>query len=125
LSNDADKHYELAVDLSRDALKAILLVNAGAASALIALTDKTSKDYSLAVLLFGCGAIAAVVSTCLGYLSQLYYANHRLDVSQGDDGGPSHSRHQLYQTMIWIAVAASLVFSVAGMTSAIFVARGY
>ncbi|HEY4943594.1 MAG TPA: hypothetical protein VII56_19355 [Rhizomicrobium sp.] len=125
MSDDAERHYELAVALSRDVLKGILLINGGAASALIALTDKTSKDYSLAVLWFGCGAIAAIVSTAFGYFSQLYYANHRLNVGQGDSGTRSHQFHQLYQALAILSVIASLALSVLGMMVAVNVARGH
>jgi hypothetical protein len=95
----AEKHFGLAVDLARDALKALLLINGGAVSALIALADKAGRDYSLGVLLFGCGAIAAVISTALGYFSQLHYANHRLEIADGGDGTHMHSRHCLYQSL--------------------------
>jgi hypothetical protein len=69
---DTERHFELAVQLSRDALKALLVVNGGAATALIALMDKSrgGKDYTWAIILFGAGTVAAVISACLGYASQ-------------------------------------------------------
>lgn len=121
----ADKHFELAVALSRDALKALLLVNAGAAGALVALMDKTSnsKDYALAILLFGSGAVAAVVSYALGYFSQLNYANHKLDVALKRDGSHSYFKHNTFQILTLIFVAIALMFSITGMIAAYCITR--
>jgi hypothetical protein len=97
--SDSEKHFEFAVNLARDALKSLLLVNGGAATALIALTDKTngSKDYSGAIILFGVGAVFSVVSTCFGYFSQLNYANHRMEMEDDQNATRSHTLHRRWQ----------------------------
>lgn len=117
---NADKHFELAVTLSRDTLKALLLVNGGAATALIAMMDKSnnSKDYTWAIILFGAGTVGAVISSCFGYFSQLHYANHRVT-------GESHAHkmHQRWQATTLIAVALTLTFGIAGIVTAALIAR--
>jgi hypothetical protein len=116
--SDGDRHFEFAVDLSRDALKGLLLVNGGAATALIALMDKGAKDYTYAVMLFAAGAVGAVVSTCFGYFSQLNYANHRLTGNM-----QAHAGHRRWQSATIAAVIATLVFMVAGIVEAAITAR--
>jgi hypothetical protein len=118
--DDGEKHFELAVALARDALKALLIVNGGAATALIALMDKSngSRDYTWAVILFAAGAVGAVVSSCLGYLSQLYYANHRMNGHAG-----SYRSHRLWQTAAILSVTTTLAFMVAGLITAALSAR--
>jgi hypothetical protein len=117
---DGEKHFELAVELSRDALKALLVVNGGAATALIALMDKSSnsKDYTPAILLFAAGAAWAVVSACFGYMSQLHYANHRMDGSRH-----SYRGHTTWQIAAIISVVLTLTFMVSGIIAAAVIAR--
>jgi hypothetical protein len=117
---DDEKHFELAVELSRDALKALLLVNGGAATALIALMDKASnpKDYTPAIFLFAAGAVCAVICACFGYLSQLHYANHRVDGSPKSYRG--HGRWQ-YATIAVAFITLSLMVS--GIVVATLIAR--
>ena len=120
MSAEDEKHFEFAVELSRDALKALLLVNGGAATALIALMDKSgnSKDYTCAVLLFAAGAAGAVVSTCFGYFSQLNYANHR----KHSESHP-YKLHRRWQIAAILMVALTVGFMVAGIVVAAYTAR--
>jgi hypothetical protein len=55
----SDKHFELAINISIEALKSLLFVNAGAAASLIALTDKppAGPNYGISIVLFGAGAM--------------------------------------------------------------------
>jgi len=119
--NDSEKHFELAVALARDALKGLLLVNGGAATALVALMDKSDggKDYTFAILLFAAGAVSAVISACFGYFSQLNYANHRLDRNDR-----SYKRHGTFQAVTIFAVAITILFMIAGILAAASAARG-
>jgi hypothetical protein len=120
---DPDKHFEHAVTLSRDALRALLIVNGGAAAALVALMDKTdgARDYTLAILWFGAGAVFSVLSACFAYFSQLSYANGVLngkhpatfEKSVGD-----HKRHGRWQAIIFVCVLAALICMVLGMWTA-------
>ena len=114
-----DKHFELAVALARDALKALLIVNGGAATALVALMDKSngSKDYTCAIVLFAAGAVFAAVSACFGYISQLCYANHVADKSY------PHRLHERWQTATIATVSITLISMVAGIIVAAFIAR--
>lgn len=84
--NSSDHHFSLAVGISIEALKALLIVNGGAATALIALTGKlpSGTDYSAAILLFGLASLLNALTLVVGYLSQLAYANHRLAYEQRD-----------------------------------------
>lgn len=119
--DESEKHYELAVTLSRDALKALLIVNGGAATALIALMDKSdgAKDYTWAILLFAAGTVSAVICACFGYLSQLNYANHRVDGNLH-----SHNLHQRWQNAITYAAGITILFMIVGIGVAAFEARG-
>jgi hypothetical protein len=116
-----EKHLELAVELSRDALKALLLVNAGAASALIALTDKSSggKDYSVPIILFGCGAVATLLAYFFGYFSQLNYGNHRFA-----QRSKSYFWHRVFQALAIVACIISLGFAIFGMANGYHIASG-
>jgi hypothetical protein len=118
--DESEHHFDLAVQLSRDALRALLLVNGGAATALIALMDKSSgsKDYTCAVLLFAAGAVCAVICTCFGYFSQLNYANHRLD-GQAE----TYKQHRRWQTATIAVVFVTLSFMIAGIVVAAAAAR--
>jgi len=119
-----DEHFKLAVDLSKEALKAVFLLNAGAATALIALMDKTNShyNYSLAIIFFGVGVLLSTASFCLGYLSQLCYANHRLSHHENDPSGARqhHRRHSIYQTMALVSIVLAVVMASIGMGLAMF-----
>jgi hypothetical protein len=118
---DTEKHFEFAVELSRDALRGLLIVNGGAATALIALMDKSdgSRDYTWAIILFAAGAVGAVVSNCFGYFSQLNYANHRMDGSTS-----SYKGHRTWQVATILVVGVTLVLMVSGIITAALSARG-
>lgn len=123
----SDKHFELAVGISVEALKALLFVNAGAAGALIALTGKapTEHDYSFAVLTFGAAAIFTAVAMVVGYLSQLSYANQVAEAEKNDVVAASreHTRHTRANVTALVLVVIVLMFSIAGMASAFIAAR--
>lgn len=116
--SEGDKHLELAVQISRDALKSLLLVNGGAATALIALMEKSGRDYTSAVMWFAAGTVGAVISICFGYFSQLHYANHRLNSA-------SYSKvwHDRWQIAAIASVLATLGLMVTGMIVAANVVR--
>lgn len=86
--NSSDHHFTLTVNLAIEALKALLLVNGGAATALIALTEKahSGSNFTTATVLFGAAALLIAATFVVGYFSQLAYANHRLAVEQSDTG---------------------------------------
>jgi type III secretory pathway component EscT len=117
---ESEKHFEMAVDLARDALRGLLLVNGGAATALIALMDKSGgrHDYTFAILWFAAGSVAAVISSLLGYFSQLYYANHRTS-----NNTRMHALHLRWQTAAILAVIVTLGFMIAGIISAALAAH--
>ena len=123
----SEKHFEMAVELARDSLKALLLVNGGAATALIALMDKTDKahNYTVPILFFAAGAVGAVVSSCLGYFSQLNYANHRMhnEDRKSVDAADSHKKHLIWQTTTLIAVGITLIFMLLGIITAAGIAK--
>ena len=118
----SNHHFGLAVNLSSEALKSLLWLNGGAATALIALTDKQlgSVDYSCAVLLFGLGAFLTVVAMACGYFSQLAYANHRLAVEDADatKAKNKHAWHEGWQKAAIVLVLLGLATSAAGMVNA-------
>ena len=124
--SESEKHYELAVGISIEALKAVFYFNAGAAGALIALTDRTSNrhDYTLAILAFGVGTLLAVVSFAIGYGSQLAYANHQFSHEQGDAAGSrrAHKSHEVYQNLAIGFVVAALLSGAVGMVLAFLAA---
>lgn len=117
----SDQHLELAVKLSIEALKSLLLLNGGAATALIALSDKSEKsDYGIAIILFGLGAILSVLAFIFGYFSQLQYANSRWasEYSNHAEVNKRHKQHLIFQKITLVVVALSLVASASGMWSA-------
>ena len=99
----ADKHFDLAVQIARDCLKAVLYINAGAAGALIALTDKSNGDYNYtkAILAFGIGALFAVMAFVFGYFSQLHYANSTLEITteNKEAATDAHRKHGRFQIL--------------------------
>ena len=116
---DSEKHFELAVGIAIGALNAMLLVNGGAATALIALMDKTDAkhNYTSAVICFAAGAIFTVVGYCFGYFSQLNYANHRMsnENEQRSAADHSHKWHRIWQCLTLVAVGLALAAMVLGL----------
>ena len=120
--SSSEHHFALAVTVAVEALKALLLVNGGAATALIALSDKSMghSKYGNAVLLFALAALLNATTLVVGYFSQLAYANHRSSREQNDVGGAnvSFKWHRISQTAAVGLVLASLLASAVGMRCA-------
>ena len=118
-NGSSDHHFGLAVNLSIEAMKALLLMNGGAATAFIALSGKSqdSVDYSQAVLAFGFGVLFTVLAFTAGYFSQLSYANHRLHIETGepDKAKRQFNRHNLFQRFAIAFVIMGLCASGRGM----------
>jgi fucose permease len=117
-SSSSDHHYGLAVTVAVEAVKALLLVNAGAAAALIALTDKVdgARNYSVAILWFGIGAWCAVLAFIVGYFSQLSYANHKYqdEHSNAAQAKEQYRNHQRFQRIaVYLVIASTLAGTVA------------
>ena len=117
--SSSDHHFGLAVSISIEALKALLIVNGGAATALIALTEKApgKPDFGGAILSFGLAALLNAATLVFGYFSQLAYANYRLarESSKAEGADNEIRKHSIYQ---WVAIAilfASLITSGFGM----------
>ena len=117
--NSSEHHFALTVSIAIEALKALLIVNGGAATALIALTGKAQDgpNYGLAILLFGLAALLNAVTLIVGYFSQLAYANHRLKLEQQDmdEADKKFKAHCACQYWAIAFLAASLAASAAGM----------
>jgi hypothetical protein len=117
--NSSEQHFALTVSIAIEALKALLIVNGGAATALIALTGKAQNgpNYSLAILLFGLAALLNAVTLIIGYFSQLSYANHRFAVEQQDtvEITKNFKAHCVYQYCAIAVLSASLAASAGGM----------
>ena len=120
--NSSEHHFALAVTVAVEALKALLLVNGGAATALIALSDKSMgySKYGTAVLLFALAALLNAVTLVVGYFSQLAYANHRFSREQNDVGGANANFkwHRISQIAAICFVLMSLLASALGMSFA-------
>jgi hypothetical protein len=118
----SDTHFDHAVKLSIEGLKSLFLLNGGAATALIALTDKAPgrPDYSVPIVLFGVASFLSVLTFVVGYFSQLSYANHRLSVESGDSGAAQQAinRHGLCQRIGICLVCLSLLASGTAMVFA-------
>lgn len=118
---NADEHFKHAVQISIEALKALLLVNAGAAAAFVALMDRstTTANYSSAILWFGGGAVLTVIAFVLGYYSQVNFANYRLLADE--DKAKAQARHRDHVSLNGAAgvfVLVAIVCSVVGMARA-------
>ena len=118
----SEHHFALAVTVAVEALKALLLVNGGAATALIALSDKSMghSKYGNAVLFFALAALLNATTLVVGYFSQLAYANHRFYREQDDVGNAeaSFKWHNVGQIAAICLVLMSLLASAAGMSFA-------
>ena len=115
-----DKHFGHAVTISIEALKALLLVNGGAATALIALKAKGGGSFVLPVLFFGLAALLNASTLTLGYFSQLNYANSRFQEESGspDEATTSWRSHIRWQAFAIIVLMISLAASAGGMVTA-------
>src|ERR1700747_1297816 len=111
----SDTHFDHAVNLSIEGLKSLFLLNGGAATALIALTDKApgTPDYSVPTVLFGVASFLAVLTFVVGYLSQLSYANHRLftEIREREKAKREIKRHDRRQCIAICLVCLSLLTS--------------
>jgi len=113
--DSTNKHFELAVGLSTEALKMLFLLNSGAAGALIALTDKagSKRDYSQAIIVFGIGALLTVASFMFAYVSQLEYAKCRFASDYSDE--PEKIRHhRRHVALSYIALGLFMFALIAG-----------
>lgn len=128
---NADEHFKHAVTISIEALKALLLVNAGAAAAFVALMDRSpaTADYSSAIVLFGAGAVLTLIAFVIGYYSQLNYAHSRLEAYKSEfdpfrsvHADKFHKWHMTLQVIAGIAVGLSIFCGVVGMANAYWVA---
>jgi amino acid transporter len=117
----SDKHFEHTVNLARDALKSLLIVNGGGATALIALMQKdASHDFTSAVILLAAATVATVVAYCLAYFSQLNYANGQLAL-EGEDARNAvqyHNWHCKLQAVTIVVLTITLALMVSGMVTA-------
>ena len=82
----SDHHFELAVRISIEALKALVLVTGGAAAAMVTWLahGAPSNCISWSAGLFGGSAIMAAITLAAGYWAQMAYANHALAREDGD-----------------------------------------
>ena len=122
MKNSSKEHFAHAVNIALEAIKSLLLVNGGAATALIALTNKTENgmDYSTSVLFFGCAALLNCFTMIIGYFSQLSYANSIFLSEIGETVGASehHRWHGHLQKAAIGILCLSLVCSSIGMAYA-------
>jgi len=111
--SSADHHFALASTIASEALKAVLLVNGGAVTALIALSGNTGIDYRKAILWFGIATLLAALTFTLGYFSQLSYANHILELEKQtfEQANCELKKHRAFQFIALIVLVASLAFS--------------
>lgn len=116
----SDVHYAHAVNTAIEAVKSLLLVNGGAATALIALKTKGGADFGLPVLLFGLAALLNAFTLVLGYFSQLNYANSRAAVEEGrlNEARQGARLHRRFQFVAIIVMGLSLIASAGGMSMA-------
>ena len=116
------EHFALDTKIAIEALRSLLLVNGGAATALIALTAKTQggPEYGLPVLLFGFAALLNAITLVIGYFSQLAYANHVLAIENSDlkNAQKQLGKHGVKQWAAIATLAVSLAVSVGGMYTA-------
>ncbi|HEU0161156.1 MAG TPA: hypothetical protein VFQ69_02030 [Rhizomicrobium sp.] len=125
--SSSDKHFELGIGIAKDGLKYLFIFNAGAATSLIALTDKlpNGRDYTYAVLLFGLGALGVTLAYTFGYFSQLFYANHVLETEkrQTEIAARQHCFHNAFQVIAAFFVTISLVSGTMGLWTAFLEAQ--
>ena len=125
MENSSKDHFSFAVNIALEAIKSLLLVNGGAATALIALTSKADSgiDYTWSVLFFGCGALLNCLTMILGYFSQLHYANSTMASENRNDHLviAEHRLHVRYQYIAIIILVISLIFSSLGMVHAVII----
>jgi len=111
--SSSDHHFALASTIASEALKAVLLVNGGAVTALIALSGNTGIDYRKAILWFGIATLLATLTFTLGYFSQLSYANHVLELEKQEfeQANCELKKHNAFQLAAIGVLLASLAFS--------------
>lgn len=121
-----EAHFGYAVSLSIEGLKSLFLLNGGAATAMIAITDRTpgSPNYAMPTIYFGGAAFLAVLTFAVGYFSQLSYANHRFNHGNGQASAADleFRRHNALQNIAIMLVSVSLVLSGCGMYQAFRIA---
>lgn len=116
----SDKHYELAVGIATEALKALLLLNGGAATALIALSSQAGRDFTSAIVAFGIGAFCAVVAFVVGYFSQLSYGKSvaAYETNRPDEARIFHRNHRVIQIIAIVFILGALFAGGGGVAAA-------
>ena len=119
----SDHHYELAVRISIEALKALILVTGGAAGAMVAWMARgaSSSWIEWSAVAFGCSAIMASVTMAVGYVAQLSYAKHVHASENGDTEGSvrEHRRHEYQMKIAWTFFASAVLAALGGLVLAI------
>jgi hypothetical protein len=123
-AEDVRHHFGLAVNIARDGLRALLILNGGAAVALLALAGAVAgrsslvnvADLSVGVVYFGFGAVATVFAHVTAYQSQLTYTNHLLSLRTAPDKADGqHRAHWKWNYATLAAVAVALTFAALGL----------
>jgi len=104
------------ITYGKEALKSIIIINGGAAVALLALVSQVAKGshgivppLSIALVWFGGGVLAGALATGLAYLSQwanTYAIGGIVDGSMPDT---------VFAVITWVAFVLSLVLAAAGL----------
>ena len=119
----SDHHFELAVRISIEALKALVLVTGGAAAAMVTWLahGALSNCISWSAGLFGGSALMAAITLAAGYWAQLAYANYVLAREGNDHLGAEerHVSHERRMLVAWGCFALAILTALGGLILAI------
>lgn len=109
--------YKSVLTIGLEVLRALILINGGAAAGMVATLDKlrtviTANALQCAMLYFVVGLIAAVAAGCAGYFTQ--YALHETNMQRDT----ALSVRVLRNTAVGLALVSLVCFSAGALTAA-------
>lgn len=103
IDKGSNRQFQAAIRIAVDTQGALLLLNGGAALALIATTSRSDArhSYALSIACFGTAALAAVIGLVLSYFSQLSYAGAVREAENDDlvKAGAMRERYEIFSRL--------------------------
>jgi hypothetical protein len=115
---DQRKHFELAVNILRDGLRGLLILNGGAAVALMALAGSSEHTNAInvpllgrSIVAFGSGAVLSLLVTLLAYVAQLHFANSERFKDNQQASRLYYWQYRILKNAAWLVAVLPLILT--------------
>ena len=115
-------HWQEAQKFAIEGIKVLLLINGGAAVALLTFIGHASPTnvsaMGKALIIFGLGALLAAFDLMFGYLANLHYGNEELAAKNQQKAASARSSAMFWHYMGYTFFILSALFFVGGLVAA-------